>query len=280
MVFLSGMDPVTGLIDADRVAEKGLDLQAQYSSAMPFPHIAIDNFMPPALLENCLDDFPSSHDADRTYRRPQEWLKSAYSPDRLTPRARQLFYSLNSRPFVQIIENISGIKGLIPDPHFKGGGFQEIADGGHLSVHADFNHHAVVNLERRINVLVYLNKDWTDAFGGQLELWDNGMKKCVHSYVPIFNRCVIFNTTSESNHGNPTPVQHPDGISRRSIALYYYTATWDASKRGHTTQFKVRPDSADSLDTKVRFREAAVDLVPPLIYRGAQRLKRELSRRR
>lgn len=277
MVFLSQIDPTTGLVDPDGAESKGLDLQVQYASAKPFPHIAIDDFMPPSLLEGCLDDFPGADDAEHTYNRAQERLKRSFSPDLLPPRTRELFYSMNSRPFIQIIENISGIKGLIPDPYFLGGGFHEIAEGGHLSVHADFNHHTLMNLERRINVLIYLNKDWTDEYGGQLELWDNSMTRRVHSYVPLFNRCVIFSTTSMSNHGNPTPVHHPAGVPRRSIALYYYTATWDGSKRGRTTQFRVRPDSDDRTDISVKRRELAVDLIPPLLYRSVQRLKRHVG---
>ena len=85
-------------------------------------------------------------------------------------------------------------------------------------MHADFNHHKLMNLERRINVLIYLNKDWRDEFGGQLELWDSGITRCFHTIVPSFNRCVMFNTTSESMHGNPRPVNHPDRVPRRSIA--------------------------------------------------------------
>jgi Rps23 Pro-64 3,4-dihydroxylase Tpa1-like proline 4-hydroxylase len=174
-------------------------------SAQPFPHIAIDDFLPPALLEPCLADFPTRTDADHSYDRDQERLKRSYSPDVLRSQTRQLFYAFNSRPFIQVMENISGIKGLIPDPYFLGGGLHEIAEGGHLSMHADFNHHIHMNLERRINVLIYLNKGWTDEYGGQLELWDDNMTRCVQSYVPLFNRCVVFNTASTSNHGIRSP---------------------------------------------------------------------------
>ncbi len=171
-----------------------------------------------------------------------------------------------------MLENITGIKGLIPDPYFSGGGFHEIGQGGHLSVHADFNHHKQMNLERRINVLIYLNKDWQDAYGGQLELWDNAMTERLVSIVPLFNRCVVFNTTSNSNHGNPNPINHPQRIPRRSIALYYYTATWDDTKREHTTQFRARAGSADKFDWKVKSREIANDLVPPILLRNIRRV--------
>jgi hypothetical protein len=277
MTFLTEIDAVTGLVDAEAAKEKGRDLRDRYASARPFPHIAIDNFLPPALLELCLADFPDSSQAEQTYNRDQERLKRSYSPDVLPTQTRQLFYAFNSRPFIKVIENISGIEGLIPDPYFLGGGLHEIAESGHLSMHADFNHHVPMNLERRINLLIYLNKDWTDDYGGQLELWDDGMNRRIQSYVPLFNRCVIFSTTSRSMHGNPNPVRHPRRMPRRSIALYYYTATWDATKRDHTTQFKMRPGTNDARDFQVRRRELANDLIPPVLYRAMRRVKNRMT---
>jgi hypothetical protein len=279
MTFLTEIDPVTGLIDADAAKEKGRDLRDRYASARPFPHIAIENFLPPPLLERCLADFPDSSQAEQTYNRDQERLKRSYSPDVLPTHTRQLFYAFNSRPFIQVVENISGIEGLIPDPYFLGGGLHEIAEGGHLSMHADFNHHVPMNLERRINLLIYLNKDWTDDYGGQLELWEYSMHRRIQSYVPLFNRCVIFSTTSKSMHGNPNPVRHPQSTPRRAIALYYYTATWDATKRSHTTQFKVRPGTNDARDSQVRRRELVNDLIPPMLYRGMRRVKNRMASR-
>jgi hypothetical protein len=279
MTFLSEIDSATGLIDAQAVKKKGLELRDRYATGLPFPHVAIDDFLPEAVLEQCLAMFPPDAAANENYDRGQERLKMSFSPEILPPYARQLFYSFNSRPFIQVLENICGISGLIPDPYFQGGGLHQIADGGHLSVHADFNHHAALNLERRINVLIYLNRDWSDEYGSQLELWDESMKRCVQSYTPLFNRCVIFNTTSNSNHGNPNPVRHPRRIPRRSIALYYYTATWDGSKREHTTQFRVRPGSRDAFDFRVRSRELVNDLLPPMLRRALVLLARRLRPR-
>ena len=279
MSYLAVSEDDAGLIDRKANAEKGKEFAAGYQSGQPFPHAVIDDFLPPELLEACLSHFPSKLDPDgMVFDRAQERLKSSFNPDYLDGAARKLFYSLNSRPFLVFLENLSGIKGLIPDPYFLGGGFHEIKNGGHLSVHADFNHHKPMNLERRINVLIYLNKDWKDEYGGQLELWDNAMKACVHSIVPIFNRCVVFNTTSNSNHGNPRVVSHPQGVPRRSIAMYYYTSTWSDEKRDHTTQFKVRPASTDGKDLSTRVDETAREILPPVVYRGLRRVYNRLSR--
>jgi hypothetical protein len=133
-------------------------------------------------------------------------------------------------------------------------------------------------LERRVTVLVYLNKDWKAEYGGQIELWDTMMRGVLQSYEPSFNRCVIFTTTSESLHGNPRPINHPEGHSRKSIALYYYTSTWSNSKRSHTTQFKIRPDSADKIDWLIRRKEWAEDFLPPFVIRHFVKLRRFVKR--
>ena len=85
--------------------------------------------------------------------------------------------------------------------------------------------------------------------------------------MPTFNRMVCFSTGSDTFHGNPEPVNHPDGEPRQSIALYYYTATWDASRKAHTTIFKPRPGSVDETDKLVARRALIQDLLPPIIYR-------------
>jgi hypothetical protein len=162
----------------------------------------------------------------------------------------------------------------VPDPYFLGAGLHRLSQGGHLSIHADFNHHKPMDLERRVNVLIYLNKDWRAEYGGSFEMWDQGMTKCAQSVIPSFNRCVIFNTTLESMHGNPQPIDHPDRVPRRSIALYYYSATWDSSQREATTQFRVRPGTTDRVDWKVKVSEMAKELTPPLVMRQYRRFKR------
>jgi hypothetical protein len=269
MTFLSEMDPKTGLLSPTLDRHKGSEMAASYNSAAPFPHVVIDDFLPPAVLTACLESFSEEKNGVApTFDRAQERLKTQVNPDTLGSFSRQLFYSFNSLPFLRVIANITSIDGLIPDPYFLGGGFHEITQSGHLSVHADFNHHLPMNLERRVNVLIYLNKDWQLDFGGALELWNRDVTECIVRVAPIFNRCVIFNTTSFSYHGNPDPVNHPDGVSRKSIALYYYSATWNGTKRDHTTQFRARADSADKVDWRVKTKEFAEDILPPFVTRA------------
>lgn len=279
MTYIEIENTEFGFFDAEKLVKSGVDLHDEYISAKPFPHIIIDDFCSPEILKKCLEFFPEQPDpASRSFEREQERFKTSYNPDFLPPQLRSFFYSLNSRPFIKFLENLTGVKGLIPDPYFLGGGFHQTTQGGHLSVHADFNFHRVMGLERRLNILIYLNHDWREEYGGALELWDADMKNCVQRVAPVFNRCVVFSTSGKSYHGHPAPVAHPDETPRRSLALYYYTATWDGTAARRTTQFRSRPDSEDSIDWKFRVQEVAEDLLPPLLMRNLHRAGRLLKR--
>jgi hypothetical protein len=260
------------------ISDLGTQYRDQYNSASPFPHIVLQDFLDENILEQCLREFPSPPTSVARYQRKQENLKFEFKPETLSPPLRSLFYSFNSAPFVGFIENLTGIRGLIPDPYFAGAGFHQVSKGGHLDVHADFNLHPMMRLERRINVLIYLNKGWREEYGGCLEIWDTKMTRCCERIVPAFNTCVVFNTSRTSFHGNPVQVNHPDGLPRRSIALYYYTATWDETRRSHSTLFKVRPDSADELDLRERVNEVVEAVMPPLALRGLRKLARAAAR--
>jgi hypothetical protein len=261
-----------------QIAAAGQQFQREYAAAKPFPHIVLDNFLDEEILELCLRDFPEISARKAKYTRSHENLKFEFDPESLSPPVRSLFHSFNSNGFIGFLENLTAVKGLIPDPYFLGGGFHEVEQGGHLNIHADFNYHDLMRLERRLNVLIYLNKDWKEEYGGCFEIWDPHMRGCCRRVVPLFNRCVIFNTSSTSFHGNPHPVNHPAGVSRRSIALYYYTASWDGSRRMRTTQFRVRPNSADRFDLGVRTGEVLADVTPPIVFRTMSRIARAARR--
>ncbi len=261
------MDTDTLQLDPEIAKTVGKNASESYRGKQPYPYGGFDDFLPTEVLDRVLEELQTLPEAETTFNRPQEKLKTSYVPERLPTYTRNLFYVLNSRPFVQFLENMTGIKGLIPDPYFAGGGVHVVGNGGHLDIHADFNHNAILNLERRLNVLIYLNKDREKDSGGSFEIWNHEMTEMVESFGPLFNRMVCFNTGSTTWHGNPTPVNHPEGKPRMSLALYYYTATWDGTKRSHTTLFKPRPGSIDKADRETRRNELLQDMVPPIMYR-------------
>jgi Rps23 Pro-64 3,4-dihydroxylase Tpa1-like proline 4-hydroxylase len=252
----------------------GRSLSHQYQSASPFPHIVIDDFLDGEVLRGVLADFPSSEQKE-FFDRDQERLKFQFQPQEVSSGlVRSLFAELNSQAFLGFLEELTGISGLISDPYFEGGGLHETKRGGHLGIHADFNVHDRLRLERRLNLLIYLNEDWSDDYGGELELWDQAMKECVVRVKPVFGRAVIFNTALDSFHGHPNPLTCPPNRSRRSIATYYYTAVEDglSALPKRTTNFQARPGSSDKKDWQIRRYHFVNDWVPPKLQRIARRL--------
>ena len=247
---------------------------AAYQSASPFPHIVIDDLLDPAMLRQVAAEYPSLEGFSH-FDRDQERLKYQFVPENIpSALTRNLLAELNSVAFVTFLEKMTGIDGLIPDPHFTGGGLHLTKRGGHLGVHADFNLHGELKLERRLNLIVYLNDDWDDSYGGHLELWDTEMKACEVKVAPHIGRAVVFSTTLDSYHGHPDPLTCPPDRDRRSIATYYYTAfdqnLADVPARG--TNFVPRPGSGDRTDWASRAHHFINDWVPPRLQRYARRL--------
>ena len=127
---------------------------------------------------------------------------------RIPRYTRQLLYAMNSSGFLQFLERLTGIQNLLGDPQYEGGGLHQIVPGGKLAIHADFSKHSVYNLDRRLNALVYLNKNWKEEYGGHLELWDTAMTKAERRIAPVFNRMVIF-TTRQQTPTTDTPILLP-----------------------------------------------------------------------
>ncbi|MBI4266031.1 MAG: 2OG-Fe(II) oxygenase [Acidobacteria bacterium] len=171
--------------------------------------------------------------------RPTERKSSTEDLSTFGPLTRRVCAELNGGRFLAFLEKLTGITGLIADPHLRGGGLHEIERGGLLGVHADFNYYERLNLWRRLNLLVYLNADWDEAWGGHLELWDRDGRACVTRIAPLFNRAVLFDTSNFSYHGHPHPLNVPEGGSRKSLALYYYTVDYPYSSdnKPHSTVF-------------------------------------------
>ncbi|MBB4152787.1 hypothetical protein GGQ80_000675 [Sphingomonas jinjuensis] len=247
---------------------------AAYQSASPFPHIVIDELLDPAMLRQVAAEYPSLEGFTH-FDRDQERLKYQFTPEKIpSALTRNLLAELNSIAFVTFLEKMTGIDGLIPDPHFSGGGLHLTKRGGHLGVHADFNLHGEMKLERRLNLIVYLNDDWDDSYGGHLELWDTEMKACEVKVAPHIGRAVVFSTSLDSYHGHPDPLTCPPERDRRSIATYYYTAFDEklADVPARDTNFRPRPGTGDRIDWAARAHHFINDWVPPRLQRYARRL--------
>ncbi|MBI2187073.1 MAG: 2OG-Fe(II) oxygenase [Acidobacteria bacterium] len=226
--------------DPGRLKQIVHDHASSYRSADPFPHIVVDELIAPEILDRVLAEFEAMergrwHHADESLER--KW--SNEDSRQFGPFTAALIAQLNGGPFITFLEELAGIRGLVGDPHLRGGGLHEIRQGGLLGVHADFNIQRRLKLYRRLNLLIYLNKDWDEQWGGALELWDRKGQQCVRTIPPLFNRAVLFDTSNFSYHGHPHPLACPPDRSRKSVALYYYSQECPAEedRKPHTTIF-------------------------------------------
>ncbi len=265
---------------SDELAAAGEQQHDTYRSNVPFPHIVLDDFVDPTTLKAVLAEVDA---VDRNARyakfvdRKTDHNKFAFKPEAVGPQTTQLVNFLNSGPFIGYLEKLTGIDGLLADPSYFGGGVHWIENGGFLEIHADFNHLKKYNLERRINLLLYLNTDWDDSYNGHLELWDRATMSKAKAVAPLFDRCVIFSTTKESLHGHPVPLSAPPGRARRSIALYYYTNTWDPTDQSHTTIYHISRNNPVRLRPSRIVRGLLLDLIPPIFRKSARAIKRAIK---
>jgi len=223
------------------------ELRKSVRETEPFAYFCIDDFLVIGFAEEILKSFPSYEEGASTgkeYNSVNEKNKICIADSELFPDTiKQLNEILASAEFIKMVSDVFEIDGLVADPTLLGGGIHETKEGGRLDVHIDFNYMKRSKLFRRLNILVYFNKDWHKDYGGVLDLWDKDVKNCMAEILPVFNRVVCFATNEYSYHG-VTPIHALEGTTRKSFAAYYYTKEppHDWTGQEHDTVFKARPD--------------------------------------
>jgi hypothetical protein len=238
---LSSAVPGEKILDLARLERMLPKLHQEYVTACPFPHIVFDDFLEPGVAEQAASEFPEVDDPS--------WMKLFHLNERKCanpnfdtwgPTLRAVATELNSPSFVRFLTNLTGIDDLFQDEALEGGGLHQSLAGGFLNVHADFTVHPLhQDWRRRVNLLLYLNTEWHEEYGGGLELWSTDMKRCERRILPVGNRAVIFTTDADSFHGHPEPMRCPEGVARRSLALYYFTVEDHPFVR--STEYRARP---------------------------------------
>ena len=249
--------------------------RSTYLNNNPFPHIVLEDFINSNLLERVLNEFPNIPSLKNKieFKNQKEIKFATNGMGDLGNKSFELISFFNSNIFLEYINEVTGIKeALISDPYLSGGGFHEIKKDGLLKVHADFNKHPHLDLDRRVNLLLYLNKNWNRDWGCGLELYDeNDLTKPKVTVTPNFNTCLLFNTTSSTFHGHPNMLDCPKNRSRKSLALYYFSTGRPKSelKSEHNTLFvEVKNEKF-----KTPIINLLKDFIPPIVTKFISNIK-------
>ena len=203
-------------------------LSKEFQEAKPFRHCIIDNFFEDITALDLSNEFPDYNDPNiwSVYRNAIENKKLTPHWDLFPAKTYQAFTLMNTPGFVESVRLITGIPDLVADYGMHGGGWHMHTRGGKLNMHKDYSIHPKLGMERRINIIIYMTPDWKEEWNGGLEFWShdeekNLPKECVTKVYNKFNRAVLFDTTQNSWHGLPTEIVCPEGVYRKSLAIYY-----------------------------------------------------------
>lgn len=245
-------------------------LRQQVASAQPFPHMVVEGWFDPVLLELVAEEFNALPRTEWTTQfNDYARVERSRTDARIGP-ASQLYFSLiHSSFFLNLLSYVSGVNDLVPDPHLFGGGLHETLPGGSFGIHADFDRHPRNALNNEMVFITYLNKDWQPEWNGALELWDAGKQQCVGKVEPEFGRSILMTHGKTHFHGHSLPLAPPPGRTRRSVAAYYYANRFAREDRRQamlsTFLFTTKQD---------RRKEFAKQFLPPILVKAFKRLAR------
>jgi hypothetical protein len=275
--------------------------RAAFGAAKPFRHVVIDGFLEPGVCEALLSDFPPFNERYARDEHGGVGRKAVVERVWELGRSYQAFHAYIASPeFLHAMSALTGIDDLIADETLYGGGTHENLDGQQLDVHVDFNIDERRMLHRRVNLLIYLNREWEEAWGGAIELHSDpfhpSIDQCT-SYLPIFNRAVLFETNEYSWHGFRPIALPPDKrhLSRKSFSIYLYTKKRPAEEvvAPHTTFYVSRPlpdhliaghtltaDDMREIDIRIQGRDGLLRMYQKLLIDKEQRLHEFMRARR
>lgn len=211
-------------IDLDFLNNNAEVFSVNFNAKNPFRYLSFDGILKPDAAELIHSQYPTPEqdtwNKTNYIQQRNKLQKSSFLPGTLF---HEVFDELNSPEVMQWLEKVTGIHELEADDQLFGGGLHQSLNGAFLNVHVDFNIHPATKYYRRLNLLIYLNKEWNEKYNGAVEFWDMEANRQLAKIYPVFNRCVIFETNEISFHGHPIPLNTPPGVTRKSLAVYYYT---------------------------------------------------------
>lgn len=216
-----------------------IDLNSLYKQGKPTCSVVIDSFLPSQLALDLHNECTSLDQSlwttfTRNSSHMEECKQLAYMPV-----GKQFVEHMHSSEVIRWLETLTGITGLIPDPHLTGAGYSRSYQGDTLKIHNDFNWNNELQLHRAISIILYITPDWNPAWGGALDFYDSTKEKIVTSVNCIFNRLLVWQYHSRNFHGHTTPLSCPKGVTRNTMRIYYYTSnsTHNVEDLPHRSQY-------------------------------------------
>jgi 2OG-Fe(II) oxygenase superfamily len=263
---------VARMLPIERLEREKGRLKVAYDAAKPYPHLVIDGLWDPEILNRIIAEFPHQGQRDwLQYDNAHELKQTSRGLFGLSPFTQLFLMEVSSPRFLRVLGEVTGHQDLVADPLFHGGGLHESFRGGWLNLHTDWRQHPTLPLARRLNMIIYLNKDWDPAWGGGIELWNPGASEAGAKADCLFNRTLIFPTTDTSLHGFPAPMTCPENRSRKSISLFYWTMDEGAVKTAQNINFL--PGKRQT-----RLKAAVRAFIPPVLFEVKGALMRLLKK--
>ncbi len=228
-------------------------LQSDFQTGHPYKHLVMDDFLVSGIAHELYDNFPAIEALNKHYKGLNERKSEGSNFQDFHTSFATVRELIMSEEMAKWVSTVTGIEEVFVTDDKLGTGLHQGGNGSFLDIHIDFNIHAEKNVHRRLNMLIYMNKDWQGSYGGDLEMWNADMSQCEKKVAPHFNRCVIFETNEISYHGY-SKVSIPEDMTRKSIYTYFYTDLRDGAASYHDTVFRSKPEdsAAKKIGTSVK----------------------------
>lgn len=218
--------------------EAAIKKQWDNPGAVRTRHAVIDNLLPEEICKEAYKTFPPNAEGFYHLDTFREKKHTSANLDKY-PLLREITNALNDATVVKRIAEITGMPTIQPDPSLYAGGVTMMLNGDFLNPHIDNSHNAKRSMYRRINLLYYLNPDWSLEKGGNLELWTD-KRDVPTTLVSSENRLVLMETNKHSYHSvSPVKSENP----RCCVSVYYFSP--DSPEKNnyfHITAFYGRPN--------------------------------------
>ena len=213
-------------------------LKQSFDKALPIPHIIIDNFLPDNVFKDLCDDI-------KNYP-PEKWIVKNLGISSVRKEARdftespvvnQILTNLTAHSFVTWMGKITANASIIPDPHHLGAGLTSTPSGTNLGLHVDFNWNDMLKLNRKFNLILYVNEYWEDDWNGYLEFWNKESTECLYTVRPSPNRLIFWEYEQDLIHGFTKPINCPPEVERQNLMTIYYTSNSTPISPPHKSKF-------------------------------------------